>query len=422
MFVGAVMPYLASRADIDVEQIGLLVTLLFVPTVSQFLYAPIVDFGPRRKHWLLIVTVVGAGCMFGAYQMPLPGSRVPFFAFAFAAQMISGLVGSCNGGLMATTVSDAERGKAGAWFTIGNLSGGGISAAVAIYMTGHGYASTTVGGVMCVMMIAPALAVLAIDEPERTPEGTVGEALRDLLGEVKTVLWTRAGITGLLLFLSPVGTAALANFFSALAKEYVRPDLVHQLASLSPDAAKALLDEEVSSVLAFVGGPVGQGLTALGAVVGGFLCDRQNRRAMYLLSGTLTAVVGIGMVLSPRSELTFTVGALTYALVTGFCYAAFTATILETIGKDTKGAATRYAIFTAAGNLAIAYVGLVNTRFNERHGVEGVIASDAALNLAGVIVLGFVFWKLGSFGKSRRDDDDGPAKPELPVAIAPAKP
>jgi MFS family permease len=146
-------------------------------------------------------------------------------------------------------------------------------------------------------------------------------------------------------------------------------------------------------------------------LIGGFVCDRTNRRAMYLLAGVLTSVVGAGMALSPPSQTTFTIGALTYALVTGFCYAAFTATVLETIGKDTKSASTRYSMFNAAGNVAIAYVGLIDSRFEAHHGVAGVVGSDAALNIAGVIVLGLVFWKLGSFGKSRHVPD-----PELPVA------
>ena len=68
--------------------------------------------------------------------------------------------------------------------------------------------------------------------------------------------------------------------------------------------------------------------------------------------------------------------------------------------RQTPTASTRYSLFTAAGNVAIAYVGLVNSRFNAAHGVEGVVGSDAVLNIVGVVVLGIVFWKLGSFGKS----------------------
>ena len=449
-FTGIVMPYLARRAGIELDAIGWFVTLLFVPSFFQFLYSPVVDFGPQRKHWLLIVGALGAGCLFVAFQMHLPENKVSFLVFGFLAAMFSGLIGSCNGGLMATAMTDAQRGKAGAWYNVGNLAGGGIASALAVWMSGHGYSTVTIGATIAAMMLLPALAALTVDEPARAAGGTLVETIDGLLREVKEVLWTRAGITGLLLCLSPVGTAALANYFSGIAQEYVHHDIagelaklpVHEaqkildffsaigreyfphrltdgLASLFLDEAQRVVDARVSDLLAFVGGPVGQGLTALGALIGGFVCDRTNRRAMYLLSGVLTAIVGAAMAISPPSQATFTAGALTYALVTGFCYAAFTATVLETIGKDTKSASTRYAMFTAAGNVAIAYVGLIDTRFMANHGVDGVVGSDAVLNIAGVVVLGLVFWKLGSFGKTRHVPEPppaSPAEPELPVA------
>ena len=112
-----------------------------------------------------------------------------------------------------------------------------------------------------------------------------------------------------------------------------------------------------------------------------------------------------------------------YALITGFCFAAFTAYVLETIGKSDRTAATKYSLFTAAANIAITYTGWIDTRFNERHGVEGVVGSDAALNLIGVAVLAVVFWRLGSFGKWRHPAETantpGSATAgELPAAVA----
>jgi MFS family permease len=400
-FTGVVMPYLARKAGSPVSDIGWFVTLMFLPPVLQFLYAPIVDFGPRRKHWLLIVTLVAAASLVGAMAMPLPGSLVPFLGFAFMAQLLTGLVGACNGGLLATTITDDKRGRAGAWYNIGNLCGGGISAALAVWLLGKGWAPVTVGLLLAVMMIVPALAVLAIHEPPRERLHSAGEVFENLLRDVRTVLFSRAGATGLLLCMSPVGTAALINFWSALATDYVRPELLEGMAHVDPEAAKALLDQKASEAVAFVGGPIGQVLTAVGALIGGYLCDRTNRRAMYLLAGALTAVCGIGMALSPPSEATFIWGALIYALISGFCYSAFTATVLETIGEGAAAASTRYAMFVAAGNLAIAYVGLVDTRFASEKNVEHVVWSDAALNLGGVLVLAIVFWRLGSFGKTR---------------------
>jgi len=399
-FTGVVMPFLARQSGSSVDDIGWFVTLMFLPPVLQFLYAPVIDFGPRRKHWLLIVACIGGAALTGAMAMPLPDQLVPFLALTFIAQMISGLVGSCNGGLMATLITDDKRGRAGAWYNIGNLCGGGISAALGVYLLGRGWDPVAVGLVLAAMMIGPALAVLAVDEPPREQARSAGEVFGNLLGDVRSVLLSRAGVTGLLLCLSPVGTAALTNFWSALATDYVRPDLAAKLAVLDVEAAKKLLDAEAADVVAFVGGPIGQVLTALGALGGGYLCDRTNRRAMYLLSGGLTAVCGIAMALSPASRGTFVWGALTYALVTGFCYSAFTATVLETIGGGTAAASTRYSMYVAAGNLAIAYVGLFDTRFASEAHVEHVVWADAGLNLGGVVVLGTVFWVLGSFGRT----------------------
>ncbi|HEY0250404.1 MAG TPA: MFS transporter [Kofleriaceae bacterium] len=400
-FSGVLMPYLAKRAHFELDSIGWFVVLLFVPSFFQFVYAPVVDFGPRRKYWLILLSALAALSLFAALQMPLPGSKTAFLAFGFAAQVFAGLISSANGGLMATLLTDAQRGKAGFWYNTGNLAAGGLATAVAIYLTGHNYPDVTVGGAVGLMMFAPSLVALAIDEPIRVATHDLGTALVNLLREIKDVLWTKAGATGLLLFLSPVGTAALANYFSGIASNYVAHDIAGEMAKLSPDAAARLLDEKVSDLLTLVSGPVGLGLTALGAFIGGYLCDRTNRRAMYLLAGVLTAIVGLGMAISPPSQVTFVIGALTYALVTGFCYAAYTATVLETIGTGAKSASTRYSLFNAAGNVAIAYVGLVDSRFEKNHGVAGVVGSDAALNIIGVVILAFVFWRLGSFGKTK---------------------
>src|SRR5262245_32478817 len=109
------MPFLASRAKIDIDEIGWFVKLLFFPPIVQRFYAPIVDVVPKRKHWLIIVSVVGAACFAGTFLMPLPEHKIGFLLFGFFGQMITGLTGSCNGGLLALTMPDEKRGAASAW-------------------------------------------------------------------------------------------------------------------------------------------------------------------------------------------------------------------------------------------------------------------------------------------------------------------
>ena len=389
-FAGQVMPYLARRAGFELDNIGWFVTVLLVPTWFQFLYAPIVDVWLARKHWLVVVASIGAVCMVAACMMPLPQHIDACLVFGFLAQAISGLVGSCAGGLMAVVIPDEVRGKASAFYNMGNASGGALSASLALWMVGNDVAPIYLGLTLGGMMVVSAFAILWVDEPARDHIQTLRGAVGTMWRDVKAVLLSKSGLTGMLLCLSPVGTAALSNYFSAMAKDY------HASTELTT----------------LINGPANALLTAGGAWIGGLLCDRYHRRAMYLLSGALTAVVGILMVVSPRLELTYAWGVCLYYLVMGFCFSAFYATILETIGSEGKAKSAQFALYVAAGNVAIGYTGLVDTRFSA-HGVEGIVASDSAMNFIGVIVLGFAFWKLGSFGKRLRA-----RPPELPQATA----
>lgn len=366
-FVATTMPFFTRQAGISVENIGWYGTALMFPPVIQFLYAPIIDIGPKRKHWLVIVAALGAICFAAALMMPLPSHVTAYLAFAFAGQAISGLVGSCNGGLMASTLPDDKRGAAAGWLNLGNLTGGALGAWLTLAMA-HRFAPLSVGLALAALMIVPSLASFTIDEParERRRASVVFGALwRDVARTARS----RPGWTGMLFCLSPVGTAALLNYFAALAPDYHASD----------------------AMVGFINGPVNGLVTGVGSLVGGYVCDRVNRRAMYLLSGALTALAGVAMMTMPMAPMTYAVGVSVYLLIAGFCYASFSAVVLETIGRAGAAASTQYALFVSAGNLAISYVGWVDTRFHHSHGAHGLLAADALLNVAGIVALSVLF-------------------------------
>ncbi len=397
-FGALVMPYLAKQSKIELSTIGWYGTLLLVPPIVQFLYAPIVDIGLPRRHWLILVSVLGAACFFGALQMDLAAHPVPFLALAVAGQLISGLSGSCNGGLLAQLMPDHLRGQASAALNVGNLSGGALAGSLVILLLGWDLDTRLVGATLAVMMIAPSLSILIVVEPPRKRRA-IGEVFLSMLRDVGKVLFSKVGVTGIALCLSPVGTAALTNYFTGMASDYGAS----------------------TWEVAITAGPASAIVNAVGALGGGLLCDHWNRRAVYLLSGLLTALCGLVMMLCPRTELTYVIGGTIYALITGLCYAAFTATVLETIGKGGDNASTQYALFVAAGNAAIAYVGLIDTQFSDKYGVEGVVGSDAALNILGVVILGGVFAALGYFRSLRHTVGVPPApEPPAPPPVLPA--
>ena len=367
-FAGTVIPRLAERAGRGTDEIGKFELLLLLPTVVQFLYAPIVDVGPKRKHWLVIVTLLGAAALFAAFQMTTLNALV---AFGVLAQLISGLVGSCVGGLMAIVLPDDVRGRGSSWYFVGNMSGGAASAWAALYMFDHGVAPTIVALTLVAMMVIPSLFILKVTEPERDNVRSLGEVLGTTAREARAVIGNKKGLTSLLLCASPVGTAALLNLFSGMTGPYHASDTMVEL----------------------VNGPGNAALTAVGSLIGGWICDRYNRRVMYLLSGTLIAVVGTAAALSPMSSTTYAWSVLVYFVLAGFCWSAFGAVVLDTIGEGGKTASTQYAMFFSAGNAALAYMAYVDSRFSN------VFAGDAILEIAGVIVLGLAFWRLGLLKK-----------------------
>jgi PAT family beta-lactamase induction signal transducer AmpG len=378
-FAAVTMPFFARKAHFTMSDIGWYGSALLVPPIVQFLYAPVVDIGPKRKHWFVIVTVLGAICYGAAVMMPLPSRMTAFLVLAFLGQTISGLSGSCNGGLLATTMPDGLRGAAGGWLNVGNLAGGAISAVLTLKMAER-FPPHIVGLGLIVFMSLPCLALIWVDEPERERR-SAREVFRALWRDVSHVVKTRQGWTGMLLFSSPVGTAALINYFAGMATDY----------------------RASAGMVAFVNGWVSGLVTAVGSLIGGYLCDRYSRRVMYLLSGGLTALCAATMAAAPLSPMTYAVGVSVYLLITGFCYSAFSAAVLETIGKGGAAASTQYALFVSCGNLAISYVGFVDTRFDKGFGPRGLLGVDAAMNVAGIIALYFLFRWFGGFNKPRQE-------------------
>jgi PAT family beta-lactamase induction signal transducer AmpG len=368
-FCAVTMPFLLRRHNISVATITAISAAALIPSSYQFLWAPVIDIGPKRRTWLTLVSAVGAICMAAAMFLELPKQLHLFEVLIVAGQAFTGLVGSCNGGLMATTLPDELRGKASGWLNAANLGGAALGGGVVLYLA-RVFSPQVAGIGLGLIVFLPSLVALTVkekDRPQRSLREVFGSMIRDVWGTLKV----RQGWTGVLFCLSPVGTAAMQGLFSAIADDYHAPEKMVEI----------------------INGYWGGLITAFGALVSGYFLDRINKRAAYLLAGALTAAVGIGMSFLPLTPTGYTIGSLVYLLVTGLCYAAFTAVVLDIIGNAGHSAATQYTLFTAAGNQAIAYVTWFNGKgydWFKNHGhrpTSGMLLTDAGLNLLGIAVL-----------------------------------
>ena len=354
--VTVALPFVLRHQGLSVGRIASISALVQAPTIWYFLWAPVVDVRFRRRTWVVLLSLAtavfaGLGLFFaGAASVRL--ATVSLFVGAALSQPIA----SALGGLVASTIPDESRGRAGGWSQAGMLGGGLAAGGSAVWLTGH--ASVAVAAATAAMIVLlPSLTALTIPEPV-APRAEFLPHLRAMSRDVAAMLRRREVLVALAFFLSPIGAGAAANLFSAVAAEYrASPSMVIWAAGFAAIA------------------------TPLGALLGGVIADRFDRWRVYPLAGIASALSSGGMAIAPLSPSTFLIGSAAYALTLGVCYAAFMALAFQLIGSATTASGTRFTLFMAAVNVPVVYMLKLDGLAYSRLGVRGMLATDSLSNL-----------------------------------------
>jgi PAT family beta-lactamase induction signal transducer AmpG len=389
-FATVAVPYVLRERGLPMTLIATVSQVASLPHVIKPFWSPLLDSGPRRRTWFfasIAVTALGLAATalippsLTEHLGPVPMLWV-YTAALFVAQAAVATSGSAVLAMMALTVTDAQRGAASGWQTSGNLAGTAVGGALIAAMLEHVAPSTTAItlAAICALSAVPAILVHEVPPPRRSAARLIG----DLLGEVWRTLRSREGWTGMVICLSPVGAGALTNLFSALAADYSPSDAVTE------------------HLVVVVAGLFGGVVNIVGALLGGVLADRMNRRLAYALCGGLSGLCAVAMLLAPATPAAFTVGCLAYLLANGLCYAVFYSFVLELVGKRESAASvtTQLALYIGASNLGAAYVTWLDGFGYDRAkalapgwasaGRVGMLAMDALATFVGLAILGLM--------------------------------
>src|SRR5205085_3470395 len=163
----------------------------------------------------------------------------------------------------------------------------------------------------------------------------------------------------------PIGTGAATNLWAAISADW----------------------RASANTVALVTGALGGVASALGCLVGGYWCDRMDRKKAYWVFGLAQAACAIAMAMSPRTEIVYIAYVMLYAFISGLTYAAFSAVVLEAIGYG--AAATKYNVFASLSNMPIAYMTLVEGLAHTRWGAGTMLWTEAGLGVAAILL--FIF-------------------------------
>jgi MFS transporter, PAT family, beta-lactamase induction signal transducer AmpG len=369
------VPFWLAGAGVPLAEIAALSAAAFMPHALKILWVPLLDLGARRKVWYLGMISATAALLVALSVMPDPVHHLGAFAVLLTAVQVTATTGhAALNALIAITTRDREKGKAAGFYMASNVGGTSLLGALALWLGGH--ATPTVAGiVLATVALGTGWCGIAIVEPRlaraaragasvlREAGRTLAALARDLWQTVKS----REGFTGLVICAAPVGCGALTNLFSGMALHY-RAD---------------------AGFVAMVNGLGGGIVSAAGALLGGVLADRMSRRLAYALSGGLTALCAVAMLVAPLSPTTYAWGTLTYSFANGIAFATWAGMVLEMVGH-TAAVTTKYALFNATANQAISYVTFLDGKVPEWMGwpeARGALATDAVLTGIGISIL-----------------------------------
>lgn len=363
-YLTVALAYSLSQSGMSVANVGFLIALFFIPQTWKFLWAPIVDTTLSHKGWYLIgATLSGVGVIAMAVYSTR-ASDVPVLSIAvLVASVAVSFLGMSVESLMAHDTPDSQKGRAAGWFQAGNLGGTGLGGGAALWLAQKVSHPWMTGAALGICFMLCGVVLWWVAEPAHKQHAqSVGRRLIDVLQDLWRVSRSRAGYLALLVVFLPIGSGAASNLWAAVADDW----------------------HASAQTVALVTGAANGVFSAFGCLIGGYLCDRFDRKYTYVFYGLLLALCAVGMALAARTELSYIEFTLGYAFVNGLGYAGFSAVTLEAIGQG--AAATKYNVFASLSNMPIAYLTALEGWAHTRWGASGFLYIDAGLGAAGAML------------------------------------
>lgn len=365
-FVVVTLAYVLAQAHVPTVAIGALVALQLLPQTWKFLYAPILDCVWTYRRWYVASAIVTGLFIAASGFLPMTQASLPALSLLIVlASVTSSGCGTAASGLLAHAVPDEEKGRAAGWSQAGNIGGQGMGGGLGLWLAQHAGGMPVAAAVIGGICAACALALISLKEPphgHRVP--SLAKTARNVVFDLWGLVRSRLGFLAIVLVLLPIATGAASNLFAAIASDW-----------------RATADT-VALVTGFAGGIA----SAFGSLLIGYVADRFDRKATYLVAGASSAACAIAMAVLPHTPMVFVVLTLLYAVTNGFMYAIFFAVSLEAIGKG--AAATKSQLMSCGANLPIALATYVEGAVQTRSGSIAMLWADAGLTIGGIALFG----------------------------------
>jgi PAT family beta-lactamase induction signal transducer AmpG len=368
-YVSVTIAFQFTKAGISLVQVAPLIAMTLLPNILKFIWAPLVDTTLTVKTWYIISNVITAIGILLTGILPIKVESLTLMTvIILLTSFANTFLAMATESLVAYDTPDNLKGRASGWLQAGNLGGLGLGGGAGLWLAERLPAAWMPGAVIALACLSCSVGLIFLSEPKSAIRvESYLKTIRNLNRDIWTVVKSRMGFLALILCFLPVGSGAASNLWSAVSKDW----------SASADTVALII------------GVIGGVLSAIGCLVGGWICDLMDRKKGYIIFGLIQALCAAGMAFSPRTQLMFIIWTSLYAVSTGLTYAGFSAFTLEAIGKG--AAATKYNVFASLSNAPIYYMIYIDEWAHGKWSAFGMLNIEAIIGLIGMMLFLTIF-------------------------------
>lgn len=376
-FFTIALPAMLRQSGQSLKTISLVSVLLALPWLLKFLWAPFIDHRGTRRAWLLTLQLAALLVAAVITQLQLDSSYVLLFAAAFVFNLIAATQDIATDGLAVRMLDARELGLAngiqvGA-YRVGMMFGGGLVIKL-FEMKGWSLAFACMAALLAVTIIP----VLLMREPERAASEVRPSAVQLSFGWLRRLLTRGILLLAALIFCYRFGDQLLTTL----------------LVPFLTDRGLGL------SGIAVLKGWIGNAMSIVGALLGGWLAFSTSRRRALLISG-------VGQVASFALYVAAALGAGGIGLLWVATIAEGVLGTMATVAlfalmmdaSDPEHAGTDYTLLACVVIIVGMLANYCGAAIADAFGYAAAFATGATLALAGCLAL---IWVLDRYELSSR--------------------
>ena len=362
------MPQLMAEAHVPEAKIATITAVALSANFWFVLFGPILDVRFSRRWY---ATVFAALSGVAATLAVLSVHRLIVLQIATVVCMAAApLSSSALGGWLSNITPHEQKNPLSKWINIALISGSGAIIAVGGELV-HGLPLFMAAVVMGAIVVMPA-AVFPFMPAPGPDRRLAAESFLQFNREVVSLLGRREVVIVLLLFLSPCSSFVLPNLLGGLGADFHASARVVSLAG---------------GAGAFVPGLIGCFLFPV-------IARRLRLRSFYFANGILGCLFTLSLVVLPHTTTTFALAVFGEFLFQAVAFSIQIGIVFDAIGPENPLAATTFSFLTAATNVPVTYITLIDGHAYSIGGITALLFTDAAI---GILTCSIAFILLAKF-------------------------